>query len=111
MLTTGLIFNHRADITTRGGHQMAWLSKEAENEIKKEVAVSVTTFLNNYTKPEPRMLGLITQTDLKKELGIDYNTLRKWEDNGLRRYIPPLEDTRKVFYRVSDILQFLGVKL
>lgn len=46
---------------------MAWLSKEAENEIKKEVAVSVTTFLNNYTKPETRMLGLITQTDLKKE--------------------------------------------
>ena len=90
---------------------MAWLSKEAENEIKKEVAASVTTFLNNYTKPEPRLLGLITQTDLKKELGIDYNTLRKWEDNGLPRYIPPLEDTRKVFYRVSDILQFLGVKL
>ena len=47
---------------------MAWLSKEAENEIKKEVAFTVTTFLNNYTKPEPRMLGLITQTDLLKEL-------------------------------------------
>ena len=46
----------------------------------------------------------------KTELGIDYNTLRRWEDNGLPRYIPPLEDTRKVFYRVTDILQFLGVK-
>lgn len=66
MLTIGLIFNYRADITIRR-LTMAWLSKEAENEIKKEVAVSVTTFLNNYTKPEPRMLGLITQTDLKKE--------------------------------------------
>ena len=90
---------------------MAWLSKEAENEIKKEVSVTVTTFLDNYTKLEPRLLGLITQTDIKKELGIDYNTLRKWEDDGLPRYIPPLEDTRKVFYRVSDILQFLWVKL
>jgi len=88
---------------------MTWLSKEAENEIKREVAITVTTFLDNYTKPEPRLLGLITQTDLKKELGIDYNTLRKWEDNGLPRYQAPLEDTRKVFYKVSDILQFLGV--
>lgn len=89
---------------------MTWLSKEAENEIKKEVAVTVTTFLDNYTKPEPRLLGLITQKQLEEELNVNYNTLRKWEDNGLPRYIPPLEDTRKVFYRVTDILQFLGVK-
>lgn len=89
---------------------MAWLSKEAENEIKKEVAITVTTFLDNYTKPEPRLLGLITQKQLEEELNVNYNTLRKWEDNGLPRYIPPLEDTRKVFYRVTDILQFLGVK-
>lgn len=89
---------------------MTWLSKEAENEIKREVAITVTTFLDNYTKPEPRLLGLITQSDLKKELGIDYNTLRRWEDNGLKRYQAPLEDTRKVFYKVSEILLFLGVK-
>lgn len=89
---------------------MTWLSKEAENDIKKEVAITVTTILENFQKPEPRLLGLITQSDLKKELGIDYNTLRRWEDNGLPRYIPPLEDSRKVFYRVSDILQFLGVR-
>lgn len=30
-------------------------------------------------------------------------------DNGLLRYQPPVEDTRKVYYRVSDILAFLGV--
>lgn len=89
---------------------MTWLSKEAENEIKREVAITVTAFLDNYTKPEPRLLGLITQSDLKKELGIDYNTLRRWEDSGLPRYQAPLEDSRKVFYKVSDILQFLGVR-
>ena len=43
-------------------------------------------------------------------LEIEYKTLKRWENNGLRRYQPPLEDTRKVFYRVSDILQFLGVR-
>ncbi|SUO86343.1 DNA-binding phage protein [Streptococcus uberis] len=50
---------------------------------KKEVAITVTTILENFQKPEPRLLGLITQSDLKKELDIDYNTLRRWEDNGL----------------------------
>lgn len=89
---------------------MTWLSKEAENDIKKEVAITVTTILENFQKPEPRLLGLITQSDLKKELDIDYNTLRRWEDNGLPRYQAPLEDTRKVFYKVRDILIFLGVQ-
>lgn len=89
---------------------MSWLSKDAEKEIKQEVAITVSNFLENYTRPEPRLLGLITQADLKKELGIEYQTIRRWEDNGLKRYQAPLEDTRKVFYKVSDILIFLGAQ-
>ncbi|HEM6496902.1 XRE family transcriptional regulator [Streptococcus suis] len=58
----------------------------------------------------PRLLGLITAQQVKDELGIKDKTLKRWEDNGLRRYQPPLEDTRKIFYRVSDILVFLGVE-
>ena len=27
-----------------------------------------------------------------------------------KRYQPPVEDTRKVYYRISDILAFLGVE-
>lgn len=88
---------------------MALLTPEATNELKFEMLTTFSKFLENYQKPTPRLTGLITQTDLKKELGIDYNTLRRWEDNGLPRYIPPMEDTRKVFYRISDILVFLGV--
>lgn len=89
---------------------MSWLSKDAEKEIKQEVAITVSTFLENYTRPEPRLLGLITQADLKKELGIEYQTIRRWEENGLKRYSPGIDDTRKVFYKVSDILIFLGVQ-
>lgn len=89
---------------------MTWLSKDAEKEIKQEVVITVSNFLENYTRPEPRLLGLITQADLKKELGIEYQTIRRWEDNGLKRYQAPLEDTRKVFYKVSDILIFLGAQ-
>lgn len=59
---------------------------------------------------KPRVTGLITAQQVKDELDIEYKTLKRWEDNGLRRYQPPLEDTRKIFYRVSDILKFLGVE-
>ena len=46
-----------------------------------------------------------------EELDIKYKTLQKWENAGLRRYQPPLEDTRKVYYKVSDILNFWGLKM
>lgn len=51
----------------------------------------------------------MTAQQVKEELGIKSKTLARWEKAGLKRYRPPLEDTRKVFYKVSDILIFLGV--
>ena len=59
-------------------------------------------------KFEPTLLGLISRTKLKKELELTDKTLDKWEVNGLKRYQPPLEDTRKVYYLIRDILIFLG---
>ncbi|VTY27875.1 Uncharacterised protein [Streptococcus parasanguinis] len=52
----------------------------------------------------------MTAKQLKDELNVTDNTLKRWEENGLKRYQPPLEDTRKVYYKVSDILIFLGVE-
>ena len=54
-------------------------------------------------------LDLISKVELKEELGIGDKTLTKWECAGLPQYIPPIEDTRKVYYKVSDVLKFLGV--
>lgn len=59
-------------------------------------------------KFEPTLLGLISRTKLKKELELTDKTLDKWEANGLKRYQPPLEDTRKVYYLIRDVLIFLG---
>lgn len=59
-------------------------------------------------KFEPTLLGLISRTKLKKELELTDKTLDKWEAKGLKRYQPPLEDTRKVYYLIRDILIFLG---
>jgi len=45
-----------------------------------------------------------------KGKGEQFILTQKWEEAGLRRYQPPLEDTRKIYYRVSDVLKFLGVE-
>lgn len=47
---------------------------------------------------------------LKMNFNVTDNTLKRWEEKGLKRYQPPLEDTRKAYYKVSDILIFLGVE-
>lgn len=87
---------------------MAWLSEEASREIKQEVATTVSSFMENYTKPKPRLLGLISLPDVEKELDVKYNTIKRWEENGLKRYCPPLEDSRKIYYKISDLLIFMG---
>lgn len=86
------------------------LSKESEQDLTHGVLELVGHYLEAREQPQPRLLGLITAQQVQDELGIKYKTLKRWEDNGLRRYQPPLEDTRKVFYRVSDLLIFLGVE-
>lgn len=86
------------------------LSRESEQDLTHGLLDIVRKYLEGREKVKPRILGLITAEQLKDELDIEYKTLQRWEKNGLRRYQPPLEDTRKIFYRVSDILIFLGVE-
>lgn len=86
------------------------LSRESEQDLTHGLLDMVGKYLEAREKVKPRTLGLITAQQVKDELGIEYKTLKRWEDNGLRRYQPPIEDTKKIFYRVSDILIFLGVE-
>lgn len=88
---------------------MLKLSRESERELKKDLLELVNGALESYQKPR-KILGLISQTDLLNDLSISYKTLRRWEEAGLKRYIPPIEDTRTVFYKINDILVFLEVK-
>ncbi|OXT39427.1 transcriptional regulator [Streptococcus agalactiae] len=85
------------------------LSKESEQDLTQGVLELVGNYLEVREQTQPRLLGLITAQQIKDELGIKAKTLKRWEDNGLRRYQPPLEDTRKHYYKVSDILIFFGV--
>lgn len=54
-------------------------------------------------------LEIMTQKEVLKELNISPNTLKSWEKKGLPRLEPPIEGTRTVYYKRSDILNFLTV--
>lgn len=52
---------------------------------------------------------LIARPDLLKKLGISGTTLNNWEKHGLRQYQSPFESSKKIYYRKSDVYNFLTV--
>lgn len=89
---------------------MNLLSQEVETALKMEILTLVKNYLESYERKRNRKTGLISQKDVMNELNVSGQTLKRWEGAGLRRYHPPLEDTKKVFYRESDLLMFLGAE-
>ncbi|WP_406835064.1 hypothetical protein ABLU29_02620 [Lactococcus lactis] len=51
---------------------------------------------------------ILPQKELLKQLNISPNTLKNWENLGLKRLEPPIEGTRCVFYEVKEVLRFLA---
>ena len=86
------------------------LSKESENDLTNRISTVVENYLAVRERPKPRLTGLMSAQEAMDELDIKYMTLQKWEKAGLKRYQPPLEDTRKIYYRISDLMKFLGVE-
>lgn len=58
-------------------------------------------------KEQNRPLEIIQQRELLKQLNISPNTLKTWEQKGLKRLEPPIEGTRTVFYLLDDVINFL----
>lgn len=90
----------------RGGASM--FEKMIE-ELKTKILEAIERYLKSREKVPQKFTGLISAQEAMEELDIKYKTLQKWEGAGLRRYQPPLEDTRKAYYKVADIWKFLGV--
>lgn len=86
------------------------LSRESEQDLAHGILEVVERYLEARDRLKPRLTGLISAQEVMDELDIKYMTLQKWEKAGLRRYQPPLEDTRKVYYKITDIWKFLGVE-
>ena len=53
--------------------------------------------------------GIITHKELLKILQISHNTLKSWENWGLKRLEPPIEGTRTVYYKMGDVIDFLTI--
>ena len=53
--------------------------------------------------------GIVTQKELLKILQISPNTLKSWENKGLKRLEPPIERTRTIYYKLKDVIDFLTI--
>ncbi|EMG32103.1 MerR family transcriptional regulator [Streptococcus oralis] len=53
--------------------------------------------------------GIVTQKELLKILQISPNTLKSWENKGLKRLEPPVERTRTIYYKLKDVIEFLTI--
>jgi len=53
--------------------------------------------------------GIVTQKELLKILQISPNTLKTWENKGLKRLEPPIEGTRTIYYKLEDVIGFLTI--
>ena len=73
--------------------------------IEKQLSILIDLIIDKRdSKPS---LGILTQKELLEQLNIAPNTLKSWELKGLKRLEPPIEGTRTVYYKVSDIIRFL----
>ena len=52
---------------------------------------------------------IISRPDVLRKLGISGTTLNNWEKHGLRSLQSPFENSKKIYYRKSDIYNFLAV--
>ncbi len=85
------------------------LSREREQDLAHGILEVVKKYLEAHEKAPPRLTKLINRVELKEELKISDSTLNKWERQGLRRYQPPDDSSRMIYYLVTDIWKFLGV--
>ncbi len=73
--------------------------------IEKQLSILIDLIIDKRdSKPS---LGILTQKELLEQLNIAPNTLKSWELKGLKRLEPPIEGTRTVYYKVSDVILFL----
>lgn len=69
-----------------------------------QTVIELLKHLNN----EKSRSGIYTQKELLALLSISPNTLKSWENKGLKRLEPPIENTRTVYYCIDDLIKFLS---
>ncbi|HEL2377286.1 TPA: MerR family transcriptional regulator [Streptococcus suis] len=78
-----------------------------EIEKLKTIEELLTLLVTLIQEKEAHPLGIMTQKELLNTLKIAPNTLKVWENKGLKRLEPPIEGTRTIYYKVDDVIAFL----
>ena len=84
--------------------------KSLAREIARPILEAIQDFLKLQDGNKHSQTGLIPQSVVLKELDIDWGTLETWRKKGLKKYEPPIEKTRKVYYDKDEIRKFLSLK-
>ncbi|WP_342976563.1 MerR family transcriptional regulator [Streptococcus constellatus] len=74
-------------------------------QIEQLLTCLVSLMQNHYEKQQN--LTIVTQKELLAILQISPNTLKSWENMGLKRLEPPIEGTRTVYYKMDDVINYL----
>lgn len=74
-------------------------------QIEQLLTCLVSLTQNHYEKQQN--LTIVTQKELLAILQISPNTLKSWENMGLKRLEPPIEGTRTVYYKMDDVINYL----
>lgn len=74
----------------------------------ESLLITLIEVINNQT--QRKQSSLLTQKELLQLLNISPNTLKSWENKGLKRLEPPIKGTRTVFYQLEDVIKFLSPK-
>lgn len=78
------------------------------NEKLEQIEQLLQTLIKLIQIKEPNIPPkIVQQRELLKQLNISSNTLKTWEQKGLKRLEPPIEGTRTVFYLLDDVINFL----
>ena len=85
---------------------MQLLSQEAELELLTKIDEHLAKRLE-LAKKDNDDFDLISRSELLKKLDISSTTLSSWESQGLKMYQSPFENSKKIYYRKSDVYNFL----
>ena len=81
------------------------------NELAKltqiEQLLNSLVYLTQQYQNKYKSMNIVTQKDLLSILQISPNTLKSWENTGLKRLEPPIEGTRSVYYKLEDVINHL----
>lgn len=75
------------------------------NQIE-QILNCLLALMQKHENPQ-KHVSILTQKELLSILKISPNTLKSWENTGLKRLEPPIEGTRTVYYRMEDVLTYL----